>query len=123
MRYLSIVLSLILSACHSNGNYDFTTPEADAAAAIARGDTSLVGVYGYTTMVPGVPGDYDSLSRIFGVRLIEGTSDSAPKDEGSFDARAASYASTYNHVKLKRLGCDLKNPLGACTHLMAGKPG
>jgi hypothetical protein len=39
------------------------------------GDNRLLGVYGYSVELPGVRGDIEKLTRVHGVRMIEGPGD------------------------------------------------
>jgi hypothetical protein len=65
--------------------------QGDAAAALARGERHLLGVYGYTIEVPG--GTYSPT-----VRMIEGTSDSHCSH---LNARARDYARRFNERMAK----------------------
>src|SRR5215510_243685 len=50
-------------------------PERDLADAFKRDDRRFIGVYGYTAYTPGVSDDASDLTRKYGVRYIEGTTD------------------------------------------------
>jgi hypothetical protein len=73
--------------------------ESDARSAIARGDRRLLAVYGYTTEVPGVNAGVTELRARYGLRMLEGTSDSykGSKDK-ALNENARKYASLYNRV-------------------------
>lgn len=78
--------------------------EDDFRRAVDSGDVRFVGVMGYALEVPGVP-DYDSkYSRLYGVKVIEGTSDmyrdSLELQRGQFYQR---YAENYNRLLLRHL--------------------
>ncbi len=51
-------------------------PEADAKAALARGDTRLFGIASRVTVLPGVPSDqYATYTARCGVKLLRGSGD------------------------------------------------
>ena len=76
--------------------------EADADTAMARGDASLLGVFGYATEVPAAPeGTVYNPGRCK-VRMIEGTSDEGPRE---LNGRAREYARRYNARILSRADC------------------
>ena len=69
----------------------------DAVAARQRGDLHLLGIYGYSRIVPGAA----SLSANRIVFFIEGTSDHpGDRQEVEFNRRAAAYALAYNQTIL-----------------------
>ncbi|MBR1132841.1 hypothetical protein [Bradyrhizobium iriomotense] len=90
-------------------------PEMDLAEAIAAGDLSLRGIFGYTVDVPGIRGDAATLSKKFEIRVIEGTSDSVDLNPFAYGNRARRYASSYNKLLFKRLGCDPELPMEKCS--------
>lgn len=94
----------------SLGQKDFTRPELVAAQAISVGDLSLLGVWGYVALVPGINGDYELLRHKYEIRIIEGTSDVVD----DFSKSAEKYATTYNRYVFNRLGCDIERPMERC---------
>ena len=72
---------------------------ADAKNALSRGDKRLLAVYGYALELPGIDGDLAKMRAIYGLRLLQGTSD-AYKDEQerAFNESARLYAAAYNRV-------------------------
>lgn len=71
--------------------------EADARAAISKGDRHLFGVYGYAAEFPGAADN----AAAFDVLMIEDTSDYLrDKAHVRFNDRAHAYASAYNRVIL-----------------------
>ena len=68
---------------------------ADASAAFERGDRTLLGVYGFTTIVPEAEGS------TLPVRMIEGTSDAPENDDcARRNEQAHQYAAAYNREML-----------------------
>jgi len=91
------ILGLAFAGCaHRQRTYfeltDTTAPERDAAEAIARGDTRVVGYMGVGLVVPGVdsPGERR-------VKVISGTSDVMPRDRALV---VDEYARRYNRCLL-----------------------
>ena len=73
--------------------------EADARSAVARGDTRLLAVYGYTVQVPGVRADTGELKVKYGLRMLEGTTDSYKDDrDRQMNENVRRYASIYNRI-------------------------
>ncbi len=83
-------------------------PDQEAERAVGRRDCHLLGVTGYTLMVPGLP--YRNLpSYAYGVYVFPATTD-APvgKEQGDYQSTAIYYATLYNRAILQRLadcGC------------------
>ncbi len=75
---------------------NLNTARQDAAAAYKRDDRHLIGIYGFTSDVPGVA------SSKLPVRMIEATSDSNCLEENRAIRR---YAATYNR-ELERLAIE-----------------
>ncbi|MGH7847889.1 MAG: hypothetical protein ACREQW_22325 [Candidatus Binatia bacterium] len=82
-------------------------PIVDAQNALASNDHRLVGVYGYVISIPGVEmSQWPTYQQRYGLRPIEGTSDTLEEEEHSRLVRKATkYAEHYNkhvltHVKL-----------------------
>jgi hypothetical protein len=77
--------------------------EPDARSALARGDTRLLAVYGYTVEVPGVQADAEELRLKYGLRMLEGTSDSYKGDGAQrLNETARRYASAYNRIVISQ---------------------
>ncbi|MNT02292.1 hypothetical protein D3C72_1367830 [compost metagenome] len=72
--------------------------EADAHAALAKGDRHLTANYGITTLAPGAPNDEVPADWPHGLLVIEGTSDDG---DYTFNKRATAYARAYNRVILE----------------------
>lgn len=78
-------------------------PGKDAKQAIAKGDFRLVAVYGYTLIIPGLNGDLSKYEKLYGIRVIEGTSDVMQNEEhGKLNALASEYAKKYNRIILEQ---------------------
>lgn len=73
--------------CSAVPRLDPATATLDARAAWRRSDRHLLGVYGYTSEVPGVE------SPTLPVRMLDGTSDGGCIERNK---RARQYAATYN---------------------------
>lgn len=75
------------------------TAEADAKAAIARGDRRLLAVYGFTVEVPGSKENVAILRDKYGLRVLEGTGDAikGPQDQ-VLNKNARQYARKYNQI-------------------------
>jgi hypothetical protein len=73
-------------------------PTVDARAAVANHDSRLLGIYGYTWMIPGIPEEHRlEYKDKYGLRMIEGTSDSIQNEEhGRLISAATTYAKKYN---------------------------
>jgi hypothetical protein len=70
---------------------------ADARVALREGDKRLIGVYGVTIEIPGT--DYTSVQAeaLYGVRPLEGTSDTPARgEEVELNDKAREYARSYN---------------------------
>jgi hypothetical protein len=80
------------------------TAQADAEAALVRGDTRLLAVYALTVEVPGTSESVSSLRQKYGLRMLEGTGDAI---KGSHDRlmneNARNYAIKYNQVIISRV--------------------
>lgn len=74
--------------------------EQDANAALARGDTRLIGVFGFAREVPGAPA-VSAYEAGGCVRMIEGTND---YENSWANKRAREYARRYNAQMLKAVG-------------------
>jgi hypothetical protein len=77
----------------------------DARKALKAGDRNVLGVYGYTTDVPGLPPalreDPRSLRTTYGIRMIEGTTDAPSSEEHEkLNDNAYRYAEKYNQTIL-----------------------
>lgn len=76
--------------------------DADARAALAKGDLHLTAVYGFTTLAPGAPNDEIPADWPHSYLVIEDTSDFLrDKDHDAFNERAIAYARAYNQVVLE----------------------
>jgi hypothetical protein len=81
--------------------------KADAAnhalAAVGNGDRRLLGVQGYSLVIPGVPAQrMEEYTRRLGVRLLKGTSDSWQNEEHkAYNVAAGRYADRYNRALLQ----------------------
>jgi hypothetical protein len=77
---------------------DQASPVAEAQAAIEQGDCALLGVYGYTLVVPGVgEARRQELEKECGVRPIDGTGDVwVNKEHGRLIQKATEYVRIYN---------------------------
>lgn len=84
---------------------DGADPIADAKAALDRKDFRLVGVNGYTWIMPGVPESLKfEYKKKYGMRILEGTSDNLLNKEHEWlDALAYNYAERYNEFLLVHL--------------------
>ena len=76
--------------------------EDDADSALARGDASLLGVFGYAREVPAAPEGTAYKPGRCKVRMIEGTSDDGPRE---LNDRAREYARLYNERIISRANC------------------
>ena len=94
----------------------FSAPQQDAARAIGAGDLSLRAVNRYTTVVPGISGDYTTLISKFKITVIEGTSDVLTNEPGDYNRAAPRYAARYNGYLFGRFGCDVEHPMAPCSH-------
>jgi hypothetical protein len=73
--------------------------DSDARSAVARGDKRLLAVYGYTIEIPGMHDDPEELKAKYGLRMLEGTSDSYQNSrDKQFNDKARRYASIYNRA-------------------------
>lgn len=79
-----------------------SSAEGDAEAALSRGDTRLLGLFGYAREVPGAPEGTAYTSGRCQVRMIEGTSDDGPRE---LNARAREYARRYNERIISKADC------------------
>ena len=73
-------------------------PISDAYAALSKNDKRLVGVNGYTWIIPGVEEQRkDDYRNRYGLRILEGTSDVIVNSEhGRLVGLAGQYAKKYN---------------------------
>lgn len=120
MRLLIGLLALGLAACkpeYQNPNegqpvaedqvrlsyaeVDPILAEGDARAAHTRGQNHLIGIFGITTIIPGLPNGGAFTQWPAGVLFIEDTGD-AFRDEAHlrFTDRAGAYAAAYNRTIL-----------------------
>jgi hypothetical protein len=81
----------------------------DARRALKAGDLRLLGVYGFTTYVPGNPStspeDAGSVRSTYGVKMIEGTTDAPTSGEHEqLNENAYRYAEKYNQTILAESG-------------------
>ena len=119
---LLVLTTLALLACNkqpavapSHTIAQFANPKLDAARAIAKGDFSLRGVYGYAASTPGIEGDVATLQTKFHIVMIAGTSDLiATNDPNSFNVQARNYAFQYNRFVFSKLGCNPAKPMHEC---------
>ena len=77
--------------------------QADATAALARGDKRLLAIYGLTVEVPGTNYTAEQAGKANGIRILEGTSDTPEGDEeAELNLRARAYAASFNRTILSR---------------------
>ncbi|MDT8451819.1 MAG: glutamyl-tRNA amidotransferase [Gammaproteobacteria bacterium] len=90
------------SAVKRGTQYEQRDPEADARAAIERGDLRLLGFATRVTSLPGVVAeDKEAALAACGVRLLEGFGDVIRSDEElAAMQQASAYAKRYNAVML-----------------------
>jgi len=80
---------------------DSADPHRDLNDSLARGDTRFVGVYGYTTVIPGVE---RSGAFRHGVRYLRGTSDALEsREHARLNRLAFEYARRYNQMLAEHL--------------------
>jgi hypothetical protein len=80
------------------------TAQADAEAALIRGDTRLLAVYGLTIEVPGASEAVSSLRQRYGLRMLEGTGDAIKGPHGRLiNENARNYAVKYNQLIISRV--------------------
>ena len=109
VRHVVVVAMLLaaLTACGSTQDSASVTKlrwvehadaVADAAKALSLGDHRLVGVYGYTLIVPGIDSaKQSSYVTRYGVRALEGTSDALESaTHAALVNKAKEYALRYN---------------------------
>ena len=78
-------------SCAELPNLDPAKATQDALDAVKNGDRRLLGVYGFTTVIPA--GEGSDLP----VRMIEGTTDAPDSEDcGRRNRRAIEYAAAYN---------------------------
>lgn len=83
--------------------------QEDFHQAIGRGDKRFIGVMGFTVQIPGVPDSDENIVKSYGVRIIEGTSESY--DDSASRARQVfceGYAKSYNELLLHHLRSESK---------------
>lgn len=75
----------------------------DARKAIEQKDYRLRALYGYTLVIPGVAQeDYERIKKLYGIKPIEGTSDSIKSPEQArLNKLAYEYALKYNNFILQ----------------------
>ena len=85
-------------------NADF---QSDFNKSIEQGDYRFVGIMAFSLVVPGVPDFDEKFSKSYGIKIIEGTTDSV---EDSVALRIAifknEYATSYNKLLLEYLSKD-----------------
>jgi hypothetical protein len=110
-RFLAALCALcLISACGNNftaNELSSLRPEGaveDARNAVTAGDTRLLAVNGAALEVPGVDDTPENLRAKYGIRVLEGTSDTPTPDEVELNDRARQYAMAYNReiVELSR---------------------
>ena len=75
-------------------------PQRDLAAALARGDTRFIGVYGFSREVPGLGSPHALLALRHGVHYVRDSSDTG---EPRLNRLARRYAEHYNRLLLEHL--------------------
>jgi len=82
-----------------------TSPSRRLSEALGAGDERLLGVYGYSLSVPGVPVEtYAVAFKASAILPVPGTSDVwASREEAELQSRAVAYAEAYNRLLLDRL--------------------
>ncbi len=75
-------------------------PQRDLAAALARGDTRFIGIYGFSREVPGAGSPSAPLVLRHGVRYVRDSSDTG---EPRLNRLARRYAERYNRLLLEHL--------------------
>ncbi len=79
--------------------------QADADRALSRGDSHLIGIYGYALMAPGVDIDAANFDRaVKRIRPVECTSDTPTPRQRRLQIIATQYADQYNRRVLERSG-------------------
>jgi hypothetical protein len=79
-------------------------PEVDANQNLSNRDPRFICICGYACYTPGVEKDDLALTKKYGSRCLEGTSDVVEGDEhGKLIEAARNYAVKYNAVLLKKL--------------------
>lgn len=103
VRFLTVAGALFfLSACENSQTTNELSSlrpedaEDDARAAVAAGDRRLLAVNGVALEVPGVDDTPEKLRAEYGIRVLEGTSDTPTPSEIEPNDRAREYATTYN---------------------------
>lgn len=82
-----------------------SSPANDLEDAIRRNDFRFIGVYGFSTEVPGVPDYWERYASSYGLSVIQGTSDTPYGEEGArLNQQARQYALEYNSLLLEHLG-------------------
>jgi hypothetical protein len=79
-------------------------PEKDLIRSLLKGDTSFVGIQGYSVIVPGVKDYYNRFKSKYKVKIIPGTGDAfSTNEEMELQDKAIAYAEKYNICLLKIL--------------------
>ena len=102
MRFVPATVSFAVFVCGGceqppwNGEkLDLARAESDAATAMAKGDGHLLGVAGYSIVVPGFEQNYAEAKK-HGVRVIAGTSDDSMYE--GYQKQATEYATIFNRT-------------------------
>jgi hypothetical protein len=86
------------------GTLDVNNPRNDLDENIKNNDLRFVGVYGYACYAPGIENHDISLTEKYGIKCLEGTSDSIDGDEhANLIDTAKTYAEIYNGMLLMQL--------------------
>lgn len=115
-----LLLALSLFSCQTMNSANATTmvailktelaslnlenPEVDLERNYLHGDKRCIGIYGFTLLCPGLEDISYDLIKKYGVRPIEGTSDSIESGEhGRLIGLATKYAKTYNQALVRKI--------------------
>jgi len=86
------------------GSLNLESPEKDLNKNIRSGDLRFVCICGYACYTPGVENSDIDLTKKYGTRCLEGTSDMIEnKEHGKLMQTAEQYAKRYNTSLLKKL--------------------
>lgn len=103
-KYDSNDLEEILQLAVNTADY-----QEDFHQAIERGDTRFIGVKGFTLQVPGVLGFDENFGQKYGVKIIEGTSDSHDDSASlAWQEFCEDYARNYNELLLSHIRSESK---------------
>ena len=88
----------------SLANLNLNNPESDIKKNIGSGDLRFICVCDYACYSPGVEQKDYLLTKKYGAKCLEGTSDVIEgKEHGELISKARKYAKKYNNLLLKRL--------------------